>query len=1594
MLLIVLGLLHTDWGQNWLAEKVTQRLSRDLQNHISIDHVEIGFFNRMNLEGVLVEDRQQDTLLYAGSVAVRITDWFFLKPKAELKFIGLEDAIIKLQRTDSVWNYSFLEEYFAGSPTPGKKKKQSGIEFDLKEVQMRNVSFVQKDAWVGRDMIIKVGTLLMDANEISLSHKLIDVEDLTLMRPYFHLHDYEPNRPDSLKRKKPWQAPDSLQWNPQNWRMNINLVTLENGTFRNDRNGLVATVSNFDEKHINFGKITGKIKNLQWAADTISADLSLSTKERSGLQVQALKAHYTFHPQLMEFKDLYLKTNKSVLTNYFAMKYDSLGSMNNFLEAVVMEGHFRNASVHSDDIAFFAPNISDWNRNIKVSGIAKGTVEDLSGKNMIVQMGNNTLVKGDVSIIGLPDINSSFINVKAEELRTTYSDAASFVPAIRRITTPDLRQVKYLRFSGTYTGFLNDFVMFGTVQTNLGTLHTDLNMKFPTRKPPAYSGSLSTGNFQLGRFLGSDQLGVLAFNGNIKGRGFDWKTLDVNIDGTVHKIQYNNYIYQNITAKGRVSKQVLDGDFVVKDPNADLHLSGIIDLSGKKPVFNAHADIAYANLLPLQLSKEDMVLKGVFDLNFSGSNLSDFTGNARINNATLLHNGKPLLFDSLIVSTNYVDGVKALRATSNEFDLAINGNFDLNTLPDAFMVFLNRYFPSYIKKPNKRLPQQSFTFEINTGIIEDYIKLLDKRLTGFNNSQISGSLDLASNAMTIKTDVPYFAFEKYGFSDVQFSGDGNLDRLILNGQVSNAVVSDSLYFPHTTFSIHSANDISEVTINTIANQTLNEASLSAQMQTFADGFRLLFRPSSFVLNGKTWNIEEGGELNFRKNTVVHGEVVLRETNQEIRMTTQPSDVGYWNDLYVNLRNINLGDISPLLMKHDRIEGLLSGEIHVEDPQNRFNVTSSFRTDQLRVNNDSIGQMLASIDYNNKSGLLTGQGGNRDPEHQIQFNLALDFKDTAQQHRDRISVMADNYPVKFLERFIGDLFSDLQGFATGKLDIVGEGANRDYVGKFALKKAGMKVNFTQVFYQIDDTEIEMTENEINFGRIKLRDRFGNTATMRGNIRHKSFGDMVFDIVAQVDARPMELLNTGYNDNQQFYGRAMGTGTFVLVGPQRDMLMNIDGIASSTDSSYITIPPSSGRESGSASFMVERKYGREMTGEDYRGSATNISYIVSLTANPMVNIEVILDELTGDIIRGRGSGNLRISAGTNEPLNMRGRYNLLDGDYLFTFQSFFKKPFQLRPGTNNYIEWTGDPYDATIHFDAVYRAENVSFAPLAGGLIDKQFANTRSDVNVIATLTGELFRPTFTFSLEFMDPNLMNTSLPYAIQQIERNQNELNKQVTYLIVFNSFAPFEGSQGGIGTQFSELAYSTISGLFFGEVNKRLNQLLGKILRNNDLTVNFTGSLYNRNLVDQSSRGFNINQSNLNISVGRAFFDNRFILTFGSTFDVPLQSDIQQNVQFLPDVTAEWLINKSGTIRASFFYRENLDFLTGTTTGGARTRRTGANIAYRKEFDSLSEFLFGRKKGKLKSQAVADSTRVDSIRRLETQNTRIRERSESFKN
>ncbi len=1563
--------IQTPFGQNWIARQVTKRLSRDLQTKVSIKHVDFSLFNRMHLEGVLIEDQKGDTLMYAGDVKLRITDWFFFKKNVDLKYIGLENAIIKFQRSDSVWRQQFFLDYFASSPTKSPKKK-AGIHFSLKKVEMKNVTFVKRDGWLGQDMIAHVGEMNMDADKLSLSGNTYEINSLLLKDPVVTLNSYTRTKPVDSLQDIGKEIIKAISWN-NSMTFKIGDLTIINGTFRDDKQTNRPAFSYFDGKHVLFTNINAKLSNSIFVGDTVFSKLQLSAKERSGVEIKKMTADLKMTPQEMAFNNMELQTNRSIIRNYFSMSYDDMSDMGDFIHKVKMAAVLDDSYVDSDDIAFFAPSLKTWKKKITIQGKVRGTVDQLNGRDMLVQAGNSTVLNGDISLTGLPDINRTFIDFKANDFRTTYGDAVTIVPAMRKVTTPDLKKIQYVNFRGNFTGFIRDFVTFGTIQTNLGTVVTDINMKLPKGHEAVYSGNIATTNFRLGEFLGDKNIGAVSLTAKVQGTGFSEKTRNTMIDGTIRFVDYKDYRYQNIGIKGRLDKKLFEGVASIRDDNADIDLNGKIDFNNKTPVFKLVANVSRSNLQNLKITKDNIVFRGKLDLDFSSNSIDNFLGTARITEAEISKDGNILPFDSLIISSNYVGSEKVLKAESNEFAATVSGDFSIKDLPAAFELILNKYYPAYVKAPQRQLRNQDIKFDIRTFYVDPYLQLVDSSISGFNNSHFVGNLNLERNELNLIADIDQFKYKQYNFDSVKLVAKGDIDKLVLSGQAKNIFINDSLNIPQANFTVNARNDSSVISLKTGARQTLEKADMNALVRTFSDGVEVDFDPSTITVNGKTWTIDANGVLKLRKNSPTSADIVLSEGEQRIHLKTQPSTTrNNSSDLVVELTKVNIGDISPYFLPKNRLEGLVSGNIFVEDPTGHLKATSNdLRTQYLRMDNDSLGEVKATVAYDNVTKKLTFDGATLNNENYLGFNGTVFIGDPKNAANNNIALKAKNFQIKILERFLGNLFSDITGYLTGDVELDGDFKNLAITGKGRLKDAGLKINFTQVFYKIKDTDIELTPQEIDLDGFVITDTITNNPIyISGGIEHQSFKDMFYDLYistrqpgtkGEENNRPVQLLNTTYKHNKQFFGNVKGTGSLSLAGPQSDMYMTIDAFASSKDSSYITIPASGSRETGIADFLVERKFGREMNDSGINHNLTNIIYDVDVTANPMVNVKVILDELTGDIIKGRGRGTLKIRSGSAEPLSIRGRYDIDEGDYLFTFQSFFKKPFVLKKNANNYIEWSGDPNDARINISATYTASSVSFAPLAKAWtnVDQGVAKARGDVLVVANLSDKLFQPKIDFSLEFPESSVVNSDpgLAFSLQQLQSNTNEMNKQATYLVVFGTFGPLENTEGLGGNYFQEIISSSISGIFFNEINKQVRKIVSGIFNTQNVSFNFNSSVYNRNALEEGSQ-YNLG-SNINASVG-FLIKNKVIISVGGSVEGLFQTGtVQQDIQWLPNVSVELLLNPSGSFRANLFYKGNIDYLT-TNTGAGRSSRKGIGLSYRKEAERFWDLFKGNKKKK----------------------------------
>ncbi len=1545
VLLITWGAIHTIPVQNYLVKTVSEKLSKNLQTTIAVQQVNFSLFNKMLIQGVLVKDKNQDTLLYAGTAKVNITDWFFFKDKATLQYLALSNVVANLNRTDSVWNYQFLIDYFS-SPKKNKPTKD-GLQIDFKTVALENIRFNKIDKWLGNDLHFSFNKLNIDADSINIDKKIIALNTINIDKPVFAEINYTGNRPKQNNIATIIPTTAALKWNEDGWLLSIKDVVLSDGKFATEiKNVAAATDNTFDGNHIVFAAINGHFKNIQFKNDTLSGKVNLSTKERSGFTVKELQANVKFTPEIMEFNNLNLVTNKSKLGNYYAMKYDGFNkSFADFIHSVKLQGKFENTQVHSDDIAFFAPELKTWNRVVDIKGNASGSIDNLVAKNMLIKSGS-TIVDGDIALKGLPDITTTFIDFKSNSLVTNYSDLSAFIPSLKNITEPNLSVLGNINFKGNFIGFINDFVTYGNINTGLGNVIADINMKLPNNSIATYSGKISSEGFNIGKFTATKELGNIALDGNVAGSGFSLKTIKAAFKGNIHQIDFNNYNYKNLVADGTLDKQLFTGHGSINDPNLKIdNFNGSISLITKQPFFNFDANLQKSDLKKLHLTDEDFALTGHFNLNFTGNNIDNFLGTAKVYEATLLHNNTRLSFDSLTLNSLIKDNKKYLSLQSNEVEGNVTGNFKILELPNAFKVFLNRYYPTYIPKPKHTVSNQDFAFYIKTKAVDEYIQLIDKKLKGFDDATFAGSLNLAKNELNFNADVPTFQYDKKIFNSVSLQSKGNLDSLQTKVTTGDIGLNDSLHFPGTNLFISSKNDISNIALKTSASKTLNEAELNATVQTLADGASIHFSPSSFIINDKKWQLEKDGQLTIRQAYIDASEVKFVQGNQEIVFSTEMAENGTdKSNVVAKLKNVNIDDFAPLFIKAPRLEGLLTGTVTLEDPFGKPTIVCDAVAQKFTLDNKEIGDTKLKGNVSTATGLIKINAQTNNNQYDFDITGNINYKDSTDKQMD-ISFLSKHFDMSLLNNYLGSIFSNIKGDAVSDLKIIGGANHQSFIGNVLVTDGSLKVNYTQCKYNFTNQTLQFKQGELNLGTIALTDTLRNKGTASGKIYFDNvFENLSFDNVT-FETPKMLLLNTNEKDNNQFYGKVIGNAVMTLDGDITDMKMKIDGEPSVTDTSHIYLPTGSGKEVGTIDYIDFIQFGKLM--EDAKNKqGSNFFLDMDLKANPACKIDVILDAVTGDVIKGTGNGVLNITVGTKEPLSIRGKYDITEGDYKFNFQTVLKKYFSINKGS---ITWNGDPFLATINIDAAYLATKVDLSSIASSTGK---LNQRSDINIVAHLTNTLKEPKIAFDFVIPKDNQTESTNDPVVQEnlkkFSKDENEQNRQVASLLLFNTF--ITDNNGGFAASFIT---GTVGQVISGFLNNQLTKFFQKVFNDPTLSLYFTvnssvNSSSNYNLT--SAELINAIEASGNTGLKKEYYNGRLIVSFGVNVDYNNPYILQArntNVLLTPDLTVEYILTADKKFRIVGFNRTSVDATLG------QRNRTGLRLSYQKEFDKKRKKL-----------------------------------------
>jgi hypothetical protein len=1563
LIILLIVLVNLSPVQNFVARKVTEQLSKKLNTTVGLKNVRIDFLNHVLLEGLYIEDHAHDTVLYAGEARLRITDWFiFRKETPVLHYVGLHNAYVHLYRKSisKDWNYQFIIDAFDTGPSTTKKDTGGGqIELDLKKVDLQNVRFHMDDAWVGSDMEINVGSFSLNANDIDLKKRILNLNDVVARNTDVIFRDYEGGRPPRPKKIK---LIDTTAFNPDKWIIKANALSLENCLFSRDAALRPATPNEFDPEHIGISNIAIEAKNISIIGDTITAKLNnLSARERSGIAIRKMSADVSVSPNASICNNLYLETNHSKLGHYYAMRYTRFPDFEQYIDKVVMEAKLDNSIIDSRDVAYFAPVLRKYPTVLKASGHFAGSVDSLVGNKIVIADGGN-IIRGNLRMIGLPDIYTTRIEFSEGEIYTSGAAIMKYAPELRHNPNFTIGNISHAYFKGSFTGYIENFAANGTLTTNLGSVYSDVKLKMPGLKGrySAYSGTVSTVNFNAGALFGQSDLGGLTLHANISGTGFDPKKAQVKINSVIDKLEYRGYTYHNIHADGLLAKNNFNGNVLVDDPNLALAFYGDIDLNQKELSINAKANLLKSDLTALKLTKDSVQASADFDMNWVGNNIDDFLGFAKLYNINLVRNGHRLDLDSISMTSSIEKEEKFIAINSNILTANIKGKFLLSRLPYSAQFYVSGYLPNYIKAPVKYAPDQVISFDITTREIDSLLGVVLPNVKGFYNTTISGSLNMPQQKLALNAKIPYGKIANVRFGNVNITGDGNFNVLALNMDAEKIIIGDSMLTGSMSVTTTLGNDSLLFNIATTSPDAFGTSTLNGRAIAKGDSLFLTLLPSSFFFNHNKWEIPAGSNITFSDKYLFVKDLYIRSGDQQINAYSNNTNTS--QSLAIDVKNVdvNLFDAIKGVEDYDP-QGRINGNITVDNLFANTFVRADIKATDVRLGNDTLGNVNIAGSYDTKKNIvmLDGQSGVYRGNSSITTSgqLVL-FDSTSKQHLNG-NIQFNNTPITWISPFVQGYVSNIEGTLNGKVNIAGTPYEPDVDGTVAMNNASLKIDFLGTTYTIPNASITVDNKEINFGNITLYDSYKNTATLNGKISHERFNKMQLNISAT--SPKFEVINLKDNENSTFYGNLIaGFQSFTARGPFDDITMRITR-AVPADKSHLYLPiGSSGAGISTYSYVSFKSYDTVKKVVKKR-NRNKLNINIDSRLNELCEITMVLDPASGDAINAKGTGNLNMEIPLGNDIRMYGNYEISEGDYLFTLrQLLIRKRFELNAGSR--ISFNGPIAQTDMNIDGVYKArarlydmlsvdEKTILKTISNGKESSDRENLAAkstlDINVLLHMAGSLYNPQLTFKLDLPDKHGIGTVAYNRVDYVNQHTDQLFNEVAALLLINSFIPTEDI-GSIGGGATSTAISNFSDMISSTASSQLTNVITKITGNKDIALDLKYKSYSYTGDEATGTG---SRNVVSTAYRQSFFNDRLSIQLGGAYDwgkPATTSSTASNVT--GDFRAEWQVKEGGNLRLNFFRTSNYDVLVDHNIS-----RSGMGISWRKSFDTFGEFFHG---------------------------------------
>jgi len=1390
-----------------------------------------------------------------------------------------------------------------------------------------------------KDTLLYSDELICYIKKLDRKKQLIEISTIKLVDAKFYLHKFDTLQSMNLVfltkslAKKEKTAKDSA-----NWQVVFRNIKLENTVFwyksvrKREKdfgvnfNDLVCYIDDLDIRNL-------KVENGEVQFFT----KKLIFREKSGFSVLRMNFGMHISPKFMKFKDVVIRTPYSFINaDSLIFKHKDFDVYKEFAKNIYLDFNLQESNLSLIDLGYFVPIFKDINLNAGISGRAYNRLSNFKGKDIKIQIGKQTELITDFDLNGLPDYNQMFIYADFKKLNTWASDLEiinKFLKSGKKVVIPEsFEKMGIISYNGVFSGFFDDFVTYGKFTSDLGKVVTDLSLKPDTSQTLAFSGNLKTMNFKVGElFPGTNRIGEISANAQIKGSVNNNKKLKATTRGTIQNIQINNYNYQNILIDGYLTNKTYDGFLSISDPNIDLSFSGGIDFSTEIPKFNFNASVPNANLYGLNIDKKDTTSNISFHVNakFEGIDLDDAVGKIIFTDSKLKKYNETLEVDTLrVIAEHFISDTNKLLLQSDYIDASIIGDYKSSTLIQSIKNLYFNYAPALINHPTDTISldyNNNFSLNLslkNTALIS---KFFFPSLYLSDSTWLKFDYNANRKVFILKAQTKQAKFKEHTFNGLNVQTFSNDTLFTIITKSSSLILNNffTLTDFKTTSIIHKNNidlkiDWDNHKKNIYKGKILASTNFK-QIKSFdAPSTQITILPSEIVVNDSVWHIDksiiniDSTSYKVRNFLISHGEQYFSINGQ---ISENPSDT-----LFVETGKINLAHLNILTKKSNlHFKGFIDGTANISDFYNSRLFFADLSINNLELNNESFGktrinstwlkeknaiQLEAKTFYNNKSTIhFTGE-----------YYPEIKNIDGA--------IIIDSLGLQVINPYLKSFASNVQGFGSGDVKINGTLKNPQFNGILLLENAGMTIDYINSRYFFNSIA-KVENNSLIFTNVETYDIYNNKAITNGRVNFNHGISFNFGI----DANNVLALNTKSIQNETFYGTAFATGLINVVGANHNTNLNISARTEPNTKINIPLERKQTKENvGFVSFVNSTSDNEEAKDETIDFSGFTLNFDLEIT--PDAEAQLIFDSKIGDVIRGNGEGNIKMSIDEKNDFKMYGDFTIEDGDYLFTLQNVINKRFKIKQGGN--ILWNGEPYDADIDIEAVY-----SLKTSLNTLVDSSYAtytNTdykkRIPVDCQVFLTNKLMNPNISFNIDLPTADEESKTL---VRSIINTEEKLNKQFLSLLVLNAFMKEqEGTENFYsGTSTTGLGTVTTSELLSNQLSNWLSQISDEW----DIGINYRP-------------GDEISKDQVEVALSTQILNDR--VSINGNVGYGGQNLEQNTTNIVGDFNVEVKLNKSGKLRVKAFNESNDKLIYENAP-----YTQGVGIFYREEFNTFKQLM-----------------------------------------